>query len=372
MSPVPDSGVWEVPRTESQTDTTPDGYLAVLLPPTEGDPPVTRSVGNLGLDLQRPARVKDWVQGREYRTGELAAYDHRVWRAVTVIASSQTVPPFSTHWHVVGGYAGVWRADHSYMVGEYVQYQSDFYIAVARILADSGSPPTNSGWAHLAPDLEGFRGTWAAGQSYQVGQVVFHTDRFYICREAVSGSNTGPITDTAHWRVLGSFHGAWSDVRYGAGDIVSHDGHLYITPVITTTGEAAPGAAGSTWRRLDITIPTLSGSRSGSNYQVRLGPSGAHGAATVPAAVRGSTPEATRGGLITAVMVNDLHAAVTAVEGRLRNAMIWRGAWASGASYEPGDVVYDSTGQVSHYICLAAVTSTTNPGADTAHWRRLH
>ena len=203
--------------------------------------------------LQGPPRVKEWVQGREYRTGALAAYDDRVWRCVTVLESSQTAPPFSTHWHVVGGYAGIWNNSHIYQPGEYVKYQSDFYIAVANITGGS-APPSNVNWAHLAPDLEGFRGIWHAGTTYIRGQVVFQSDHFYRCTAETVTSNTGPVTDTDNWDPVGTYHDDWiSTRRYNAGDMVRHgaDNGIWIAPALIAAGEPAPGAAGATWRRVD-------------------------------------------------------------------------------------------------------------------------
>lgn len=374
-----DTTVYDLGHIETQHGTPDPTTLVILIDTADPSYPRLRSLANLALDLERPARAKEWVSGRAYRTGDMAAYDDRVWRCATVLQSSITAPPLSPHWHAVGGWAGNFDDGHVYQAGEYVKWQNDFYMATANVTAGSGSPPDNrSEWAHLAPDLEGFRGIWAAGATYQRGQVVFQSDHFYTCTAEQVSSNTGPVADIGNWDPVGVFRDDWNaNYRYAKGDIVHHDGHLWITAATITANQPAPGEAGSTWSRIDNeAFPTVSDGFSGANFQVRFGSATnptASGVATIPAIQIGSTPEATRGGLMTASLLNRILAALEAVEGRLADAMVWRGSWASGSDYTAGDVVYDSTGQVSHYICTADVDgSTTNPGADQAHWRRLH
>ena len=202
--------------------------------------------------LSGTARAKEWVQGRAYRTGSLAAYDDRVWRCVTVLESSQTAPPFSNHWHAVGGYAGIWQSSHIYQPGEYVKYQSDFYMALANITADADAPPSNSNWAHLAPDLEGFRGIWAAGVTYYRGQVVYQSDHFYTCTSESVTSNTGPVADVGNWDPSGIFRDSWdSNYRYEAGDQVLHDGKLWGAIATIPAGAASEPGTHANWKRID-------------------------------------------------------------------------------------------------------------------------
>ncbi len=245
-------------RSQNRDSEFDDSTQILGLPASHDEAPQTRGYGNVVADLiarmQGPPRVKEWVQGNEYRTGALAAYDDRVWRCVTVLETSQTAPPFSSHWHVVGGYAGTWNAAHIYQPGEYVKYQSDYYMALANITAGGDAPPTNASWAHLAPDLEGFRGIWTAGQTYLRGQVVFQSDHFYRATAETITSNTGPVADTDNWDPVGTYHDDWvSTRRYEAGDMVQYGGDdgIWIAPETITAGQPAPGTAGAAWRRVD-------------------------------------------------------------------------------------------------------------------------
>lgn len=260
--PIPDSGYWDLPRSQNRDTEFPDLAQVIAIPAGDGEAPMLRDYANFKSDivaaattqLSGPPRVKEWVQGREYRTGALAAYDDRVWRCVTVLETSQTAPPFSSHWHVVGGYAGTWNAAHIYQPGEYVKYQSDYYMALANITAGGNAPPTNASWAHLAPDLEGFRGIWSAGQTYLRGQVVFQSDHFYRCTAETVTSNVGPVADTDNWDPAGTYHDDWvSTRRYEAGDMVQYgdDDGIWIAASTITAGQPAPGAEGHSWRRVD-------------------------------------------------------------------------------------------------------------------------
>jgi prepilin-type N-terminal cleavage/methylation domain-containing protein len=43
----------------------------------------------------------------------------------------------------------------------------------------------------------------------------------------------------------------------------------------------------------------------------------------------------------------------------------WQGNWAAGHSYNPGDAVGSGS---SYYICISAVSGSTAPASDAAHW----
>ena len=51
-----------------------------------------------------------------------------------------------------------------------------------------------------------------------------------------------------------------------------------------------------------------------------------------------------------------------------RVLLISKGTWASGTSYSPMDFVYYGG---NSYVCKAAVSGSTTPGADTSHWQLM-
>ena len=367
------------PREETRATEFPADAQVIALPTPDGAAPMLRDWSHVKADILAaaqalPARAREWVSGNTYRAGQLATYDDRVWRAVTALAASIEAPPFSAHWHIVGGHAGTWQSTHIYDAGEYVSYQSQWYMAIAHVTAGDDPPPTNRDrWAHLAPDLAGFRGIWAPGGTYYRGDVVWQSEHFYSCVAESVTSNTGPVADTANWDPQGTYHDDWVDSRrYAAGDMVRYGAThgIWIAPETIVAGEPAPGTEGDTaWRRVDndeienwahigatariprerLEAPTtgLSGDRIVLYWGV-LG-------ATLPLSQVGSSPDADRGGTMSAAQVRKLQDLVP---------VRYRGAWVGNQrEYAAGDHVHR---QIDNHAVLAvsltAHSSTTANG----------
>ena len=389
--PIPDSGYWDLSRAQTRTTEFPADAQILALPATAGEAPLSRDYAAVKADFLAGARalssapqVPEWVLGNAYAAGQLVSYHGRVWRAVTAIAASITPPSSSTHWHPVGAFAGTWSSDKSYALGNWVSYGSQFYVAAVNIPANTFPPGYNPNWLHLAPDLHGFRGVWAAGTEYVRGDLVWQSDHFYRCSVESVTSNTGPVTDTDSWDPVGIYHDAWVDNRrYAAGDMVSYgdDDGIWIAPSLILAGAPAPGAEGSTWRRVDNN-EIAAWAHIGSTARIpreRLQPPTAglsgervslrYGAQTVelPLSQVGIDPDADRAGTMSAAQVRKLQNLIKITP---------RGAWnGNQREYAVGDLVHrqvDNHAIVAY--ALAEHSSTTQNGptaAGNATWATL-
>ena len=389
--PIPDSGYWDLSRAQTRTTEFPADAQILALPATAGEAPLSRDYSAVkadivaGVTLTGPPQVPEWSSGSAYQAGQIVTYHNRVWRCVTDLAASTTVPPFSTHWMAVGGWSGAWVNSRHYTIGDYVTYQGQFYVASQDVAAGLAAPPNSPNrWAHLAPDLAGFRGVWVAGGRYYRGDVVWQSEHFYVCVSESVTSNMGPVADITNWDPQGIYHDNWSSTRrYAAGDMVSHgaDDGIWISPIAIANNQPEPGAAGSTWRRVDndeiatwahigdstriprerLQPPTvgLSGERISLRYGLE--------SVELPLSQVGSDPDADRPGTMSAAQVRKLQNLIKITP---------RGAWnGNQREYAVGDLVhrqYDNHAIVAY--SLAEHSSTTQNGptaAGNATWATL-
>ena len=379
--PVPDSGLWTLSRTETQADPIPDDAQILALPATAGEAPLSRGYAHVRADILAHAttppadpRVPEWVDGAAYQAGQLVSYHTRVWRCVTDLGASVTAPTFSNHWMAVGGWSGAWNVARHYTIGNWVTYQGQFYVATQDVAANLDPPPNSPNrWAHLAPDLAGFRGIWIAGGRYYRGDVVWQSEHFYVCVAESVTSNMGPVADIANWDPQGIYHDDWDSTRrYAAGDMVSYgdDDGIWISPLAIAAAQPAPGTTGATWRRVDndeieawahigstariprerLEPPTAG--LSGERVSLRYGAA----AVDLPLSQVGSDPDADRGGTMSAAQVRKLQDLVPITP---------RGAWVGNQrEYGVGDLVhrqYENHAIVAYAVAAHSSTTVNGP-----------
>ena len=374
-----------------------DTSLLVAVP-ADGGSPTWRTWANVRADILAAAttpsadpRVPEWTTGSAYSAGQLVSYHTRVWRCVTDLAVSTTAPTFSSHWMAVGGWSGSWAASRTYTIGNWVTYQGQFYVATQDVAANLDPPPNSPNrWAHLAPDLAGFRGVWVAGGTYYRGDVVWQSEHFYVCVSESVTSNMGPVADTANWDPQGIYHDNWSSTRrYAAGDMVSYgdDDGIWIAPASITAGQPAPGDDGHAWRRVD-NDEIEAWAHIGSTARIprdRLQPptAGFSGDAVslrfgllsveLPVAIVGATPSADRGGTMSAAMVRklaDIAPSATKITSR--------GEWVGNQrNYGVGDLVHRKIGyHLVLALCHGEHTSSSANGptgaqSSSGYWTNL-
>ena len=242
---------------------------------------------------------------------------------------------------------------------------------VSAVAAQRDSVIQALGNANYGPD---YKGKWAAGV-YTVGNVVFHSGRFYECDSARTLANTdNPATDTASWSVIGSsvsldlssvtasisdlgseisaaeqaqidatarliygsdYEGKWAAGVYAVGNVVFYSGSFFECDAVRaptdTNNPATDTASWSVIPALKSDISDLSGG---------IG--------------------ALSGGISAAVQD-----AIDA-QARIRFGGRYKATWSAGV-YAVGNVVYYSG---VFYTCDAvrAATDTNNPATDTASW----
>ena len=235
---------------------------------------------------------------------------------------------------------------------------------VSAVAAQRDSVIQALGNANYGPD---YKGKWAAGV-YTVGNVVFHSGRFYECDSARTLANTdNPATDTASWSVIGSsvsldlssvtasisdlgseisaaeqaqidatarliygsdYEGKWAAGVYAVGNVVFYSGSFFECDVVRgasdTNNPATDTASWSVIPALKSDISDLSGG--------------------ISAAVQDAID----------------------AQARIRFGGRYKATWAAGV-YAVGNVVYYSG---VFYTCDAvrAATDTNNPATDTASW----
>ena len=340
--------------------------------------------------LTAAPQVPEWVQNSAYAAGRLVSYHGRVWRCVTALATSTTNPADSNHWSPVGAWSGTWSNTRRYALGNWVAWQGHFYIASRAVTGGLTPPLAPNDWYHLAPDLHGFRGVWAAGTAYAHGDLVFQSDHFYRCTNTAGvTSNMGPVADTANWDPAGTYHDDWvNDRRYEAGDMVRHgtDNAIWIAPATITAGQPEPGADGAAWRRIDdpgngqsdveawaligatVRIPRErqqppTAGLSGENVRLNYGAQGVD----LPRSQVGASPDADRPGTMSTAQVRKLQDLVKITP---------RGTWVGNQrEYAVGDLVHRvyENHTITAYS-LAAHSSTTANGptvAGNATWATL-
>ena len=102
--------------------------------------------------------------------------------------------------------------------------------------------------------LEEWRGAWSglAGQTLRVGDLVEHTDRYYLVRVEHTRGNSGPDTNSAQFALLNSWGGTYdSDTFYHAGSFVAHSGGIYVnTSDVLDTDPDPDSVTNTKWRNL--------------------------------------------------------------------------------------------------------------------------
>ncbi|MXZ01462.1 hypothetical protein F4Y93_12775 [Candidatus Poribacteria bacterium] len=271
--------------------------------------------------------------------------------------------------------------DTTYDLGhtETLHGAADPTLLVMLIEPTDPSAPLLRSLANLArdlgvPEVEPVIPDWTQGeQNLPAGVLRIDAHRVYRLVTDLGVSTTHPAS-SPHWHLVGGYAGQFAaDRNYYRGEYFDwRQQAFYVRDDIAAGTMSDPGAQSSAAKCIRMAPadpPALVSSADARSATIRYDGDATGADIYLASPSEAGTPAA---GLL-APGDKSLLDRLRAMEARLAGAMVWRGQWTSGDDYEAGDVVYDSTGQVSHYICTADVDdSTTNPGGDQAHWRRLH
>jgi len=265
-----------------------------------------------------------------------------------------------------------WAPSLHLVTGQVVREGSDLFVVLTTHVASSTEPgqdPMNYQVLNI------YRGQWARGNNYYVGQIVTWTG-LHICRVDVLNSQTGPDGDGEHWDTLGVFKGAWTDGWFEPFDGIESNGNVYLCRARRRNTGLRPEDDSDGWWRLDgmsttdiqAVIGTLQAWTIDSNT-VRIGLRRGSGdtaddytTVDLPGAgtsVDGDGVRTGYGGTINAAQALKLYGIE---EGAQRNATLdwWTGSWAYDSDYAVGQVVgYDG----SIYMCISAHSAVGTTGS---------
>ena len=418
--PVPDTGAWVIPRTETQTTSPGVNDLVVIWSPTAEEAPATRTLQNLALDLSALAETPSW-QGEyqdttAYVTGDLVTHNNRVfvarqdttgvapdnaasWRALTTTVQAGTGTPAeglteATTLSIDQGDGNAqtveitdhqaraalavledgpvvpdWVSGNAYMAGALVVYLGRVYRTVTDLAGSYSVPALSSHWV----DVDGqdkWRGTWYGLNTYYRGDIVYQSDHFFVCTaEGAHQSNVGPVADVDNWDPVGIYRDTWqANHRYEAGDIVTYSDAIWIASETITASEDHQPGTHSAWRRIDNTAsgaPTLTTTYSQQKVTVRYQDS-------ATGADIGRATESLAGVMHPADKrkLDDLTVPTGSPDGRkfLRDDNVWstlphfQGAFDQAAVYSAGDMVAHTGGYWLAKTGKAAGTAFTSSG----------
>ena len=203
-----------------------------------------------------------------------------------------------------------------------------------------------------ASNVNVFTGPWSNITPYLAGNECTYLGDYWLC--VAENTNSPPSLTNTNWQLVGSgsqFMGAWdSSTDYAVGEEVTYNGDLYIA--IADNSNAEPDTHASDWQQLG----------GGLSFSGAWAPSTAY-------AIGVMVSYSSSIWLCLVANTNSAPAIGNTNWQLIGSQSEFLGVWVSGTStYLPGQEVSYS-GLV--YICLVAVSGTTPPPSDAAHWQPL-
>ena len=167
-----------------------------------------------------------YAAGTTYQDGDLVSYGGYTYVYINATPAAGQTPTDNTYWDVITtGFKALGAYSHgtAYKTGDTVQYGGNNYVSQSN---NTSQYPANTNGttntAHWTLNLEGFnyKGTYNAGTSYLIGEVVSYASTAYVqLQDRVTGVTPG--TDAARWDILSQ--GDSAAVLTTRGDIIIRD-----------------------------------------------------------------------------------------------------------------------------------------------------
>jgi len=152
-----------------------------------------------------------------------------------------------------------WGSGESYSVDDAVGHQGKAYICTS--VHSNHEPPNETYWDLLASTGLTWQGAWNTDSAtvYEPGDVVEHEGNLYICIDDPSSADEEPGTSAAAtiWEMLTSkgdigmtWQGAWNNdsaTSYSVNDVVEHEGSCYICVQATSDEEPGTSSGAAYW-----------------------------------------------------------------------------------------------------------------------------
>ena len=201
-----------------------------------------------------------WTTGVRYRKNDLVKYGGSILRCVVghVAGANITDANFVTQFPAFNFYQE-WDAVTYYAIGDIVRYGGNQYIANVNNTA-STSPITDTvSWRLLSRNIN-FRGDWAVGTDYKIGDLIRRGGDLYVAvTDVIGDGSTLDYLDDGDWEKLTvgqNWRSAWvAGTSYGVNDVVIFFGNTYKSNYVhTASDENAPGDNGSGFAYWDLLI----------------------------------------------------------------------------------------------------------------------
>ena len=201
-----------------------------------------------------------YAAGTTYQDGDIVSYGGYTYVYINATPAAGQTPTDNTYWDVITtGFKALGAYSHgtAYKTGDTIQYGGNNYVAKAN--ATNQYPANSNGstnTTYWTLNLEGFNyeGTYNAGTTYQIGDVVTYNSTAYVMlQDRIVG--TTPGTDGAVWDILAQ--GDSSAVLTTRGDIIIRDDSAIARLAVGTSGQViTTDGTDVTWGGTGHLVPT--------------------------------------------------------------------------------------------------------------------
>jgi hypothetical protein len=195
----------------------------------------------------------DWTPDTIYYINDIVKYGHSLWKTTQTHTSTTSLAADESKWDVwMPGlsYEDAWVNNVQYRPGDIVEYGGYIYVALTNNI---GSIPSANGLAQNTGDWEvvltsySIKGDWEIDAEYRTGDVVRHNGILYVARTDHSAGDDPNIT--AGWQVViegDQYIGDWNTTQlYHLNDIAMFKGTAYRATAHSTGQNPETDVAGA-------------------------------------------------------------------------------------------------------------------------------
>lgn len=275
----------------------------------------------------------DWSSSTTYETNDIVKYGGNVYVYTYGLKTSGHLPTETDFWALmVEGikFKGAYATGTAYKVGDGVAHGGKVYIAIKDTTGNT--PPNVTYWSQFADGIQ-YEGAYSNVAQYQRNDVVQYGASAYIAKQDTTGNLP---TASAFWDKLVdgiSATGVWSSVTaYVPGDLVAYGANIY-KAIANNTNQLPIDSNGTlnsvNWQLFNSGIRSRGDWTTATEYYIN------------DVVIRG-------GSTYICVVRNASTAFETDLAAnkwqKFNSGVRWRGAWGTGTAYLRDDVVKDAVG----------------------------
>ena len=165
----------------------------------------------------------DWLDGTEYRPGDLVKHGGKTYLCTNKTDSGQ--PPVNLNFTIFSDgtrWRGEWTDSTEYFIGDIARVGGRAYICIDGHDNDgstSTEPPNTDFWAIFSDGFR-WRGSWNVANEYEIGDVVEYAQSSYVSLTADNIGNT-PSDGAPNWNLVAQ--GDSNAILTTRGDILTRD-----------------------------------------------------------------------------------------------------------------------------------------------------